>query len=97
MGRMARQGHARRRHEEDDGRPAHGSVHTRQPAHALRRQAHDLRRLRAGGRSEGLSDRGDAAHRGRAMRPRGACHPAGLDGLSRRGRRCLKSGCQGAG
>jgi len=28
----------------------------RQPAHALRRQTHDLRRLRNGGRSEGLSD-----------------------------------------
>ncbi len=47
--RMAGQGHTRRRHEKDDGRPAHGPVHTRQPTHALRRQTHDLRRLRTGG------------------------------------------------
>ena len=32
--------------------------HTRQPAHALRRQTHDLRWLRTGGRSEGLSGDG---------------------------------------
>ena len=37
------------------GRPAHGPVHTRQSSHALRRQAHDLWRLRTGGRSEGLN------------------------------------------
>jgi hypothetical protein len=35
LGRMAGQGHPRCRHEEDDGRPAHGPVHPRQPAHAV--------------------------------------------------------------
>lgn len=40
--------------------PAHGPVHPGQPAHALQRQAHDLRRLPAGGRSEGVRRAGAA-------------------------------------
>ena len=63
--RVAGQGNARRRHGKDDrldeqpgkGRPAHGS---REKPDALRRQAPDLWRLRAGGRPRRqLSQNGD--------------------------------------
>jgi len=58
--------------------PVAGRRGARQPAHALRRQTHDLRRLRTGGRSEGLSGGGDAAP-GRAT-----CHGGRLAQLSAR-------------
>src|SRR5690606_36056475 len=58
---MARQGHPRRRHEEDDGRLAHGPEGE---SDALRRGADDLRQFRARG--------GYLLTRSRPARPR---HP----------------------
>src|SRR5690606_32419634 len=58
--RVARQGHPRRGHEEDDGRRSGSTRGSGEEPDAVRRRAPGLRRLHAGGRTGGLTRPGQA-------------------------------------
>ncbi len=79
LGRMARQGHPRCRDAEDDGRPAHGSG---EEPDALRRRAHDLRRIRTG------------APATRPAGTRARSPPASAPGIPRRRRPAARPSCR---